>query len=64
MMLRERRIPPQPGMPFKVNHNFPPLDKNNVRIAAQDMKLSPRPGGDGKIKILLNSFDASVKHLV
>ncbi|MCJ1403878.1 hypothetical protein MMC11_007101 [Xylographa trunciseda] len=59
MMLRERKIPPQPGMPFKVNHNFPALDKINVRIAGKNMTLKPRPGGDGKIRVLLNSFDAS-----
>lgn len=61
MMLRERIIPPQPDLPFKVNHNFPPLEKINVRIAGKGMALRPRPGGDGLIKVLLNSFDASVR---
>ena len=59
MMLRERKIPSQPDMPFKVNHNFPQLDKINVRIAGKNMALKPRPGGDGKNRVLLNSFDAS-----
>ena len=59
MMLRERKVPPQPGMPFKINRNFPQLDKINVRIAGKNMVLKPRPGGDGKIRVLLNSFDAS-----
>lgn len=63
MMLRERKIPPQPGSPFVVNHNFPALADINVHIAGRDMMLKPRPGGDGKIKVLLNSFDASVRNI-
>jgi hypothetical protein len=65
MMLKERNIPPQPNAPFKINRNFLALDKLNVRIAGQGMTLKPRSGGDGRIRVLLNSFDASVslKHL-
>ena len=63
MMLRDRKIPPQPGIPFKLNHNFPQLDKVHVRIAGlsgKDMTLKPSPAAlDGKIKCLVNSFDAS-----
>ena len=59
MMLRDREIPPQPDAPFKINRNFPPLGKLNVHIADKNMKLRPRPDGDGKVKVLLNSFDAS-----
>ncbi len=59
MMLRDREIPPQPDSPFKINRNFPPLKKLNVHIAGKNMKLRPRPDGDGKVRVLLNSFDAS-----
>ena len=59
MMLRDREIPPQPDAPFKINRNFPPLEKHNVHIAGKNMKLRPRPAGDGKARVLLNSFDAS-----
>ena len=59
MMLRDREIPPQPDAPFKINRNFPPLEKLNVHIAGRNMKLRPRPDGDGKVRVLLNSFDAS-----
>lgn len=59
MMLRDREIPPQPDAPFKINRNFPPLEKLNIHIAGENMKLRPRPDGDGKVKVLLNSFDAS-----
>ena len=59
MMLRDREIAPQPDAPFKINRNFPPLEKLNVHIAGKNMKLRPRPDGDGKIRVLLNSFDAS-----
>ena len=59
MMLRERKVAPQPDMPFEINQNFAPLKQINVHIAGKDMKLKPRSGGDGKIKVLLNSFDAS-----
>lgn len=62
MMLREKKIPPQPGLPFVVNHNFPALADINVSIAGtgKDTVLKPRPGGDGRVKVLLNSFDAAV----
>ena len=59
MMMRDKLVPSQPDMPFEINRNFPPLKKLNVHIACKDMKLNPRPGGDGKVKVLLNSFDAT-----
>ena len=59
MMLRDREISPQPDAPFKINRKFPPLEKLNVHIAGRNMKLRPRPDGDGKVRVLLNSFDAS-----
>ena len=61
MMLRERSIPPQPGAPFEINHKYPPLSKMNIRIADRCIPLEPPLGGDGKRRLLLNNFDASVR---
>ena len=60
MMLREDSIPPQPGTPFVINHKYPPLSKMNVQIADRCIPFKPPLGGDGKRRLLLNSFDASV----
>lgn len=62
-MLRERAIPPQPGWPFTLNPNFPPLAQHNVRISTKTT-LKPSPKGDRKIKLLVNSFDASVSRMM
>ncbi|TLD20279.1 hypothetical protein PspLS_08702 [Pyricularia sp. CBS 133598] len=59
LMMRDKVIPAQPGWPFKINQRFPPLDPLNVRIATQHYPLKPSPKGDKRIKIMLNSFDAS-----
>lgn len=60
MMLRNNSIPPQPGAPFHMNRKFPPLQKMNVKIPRTCIGLKPAPGSDGKRKLLLNNFDASV----
>ncbi|KAK8017980.1 polyketide synthase [Apiospora marii] len=60
MMLKHRTIPAQPGVPFQINHRFPRLDKRNVRIALETTPLRPSPkSADGKIRMLVNTFDAS-----
>ncbi|KAF2639737.1 ketoacyl-synt-domain-containing protein [Massarina eburnea CBS 473.64] len=63
MMMKEKKIPSQPGLPFKLNRKFPKLDNVNVRIAglgSKDLTLRPSPAAsDGKIKCLVSSFDAS-----
>lgn len=59
LMMRHKVIPGQPGWPFRINHRFPPLEPLNVRIATQHYPLKPSPKGDKKIKIMINSFDAS-----
>ncbi|PVH97121.1 putative polyketide synthase [Periconia macrospinosa] len=63
MMMKEKKIPPQPGLPFKLNRKFPRLENVNVRIAGignKDLTLKPSPASsDGKIKCLVSSFDAS-----
>lgn len=60
MMQKSGRIPPQPGVPLKLNRKFPPLDRMHIQVADGTSKLRYRPHGDGKKKILLNNFDASV----
>jgi iterative type I PKS product template protein len=60
MMLKHRTIPSQPGVPFQLNHRFPRLDKRNVHIALEHRPLRPSPkSADGRIKMLVNTFDAS-----
>ena len=61
MLQKGGPIPPQPGMPFTLNPKFPPLEKAHIKIADGVMELQPRPTGDGKRKILVNNFDASVR---
>lgn len=60
LMLRERTIPPQPGWPFKINKKFPPLAQSNVRIPTKPTSLQASSKGGKQIKVLVNSFDASV----
>lgn len=62
MVLREGKIPPQPGMPFQVNPRLPDLARVNTHIAAENTSLQADPKGDGMKRIFLNSFDASVSH--
>ena len=59
MMLQKSTIPPQPGMPFKLNHKFPPLDKMNVIIPAKNMPFAASKNST-KRRLLVNNFDASV----
>ena len=61
MILKDGRIPPQPGMPFNLNSKFPPLDKIGIQIASRGMTLMPNPEGDGKKRLVVNSFDAAVR---
>ncbi|KAK3297920.1 beta-ketoacyl synthase [Chaetomium fimeti] len=59
MMLRDHQIPPQPGWPFKLNHKFPDLAKSNISIPTKPTALVPSPKSGGKVKLIVNSFDAS-----
>jgi acyl transferase domain-containing protein len=62
MMLRTHKIPPQPGMPFKLNPLFPDLLSKNVYIASKGMTLRPKKTG-APLRVFVNSFDASVSIL-
>ncbi|THV49550.1 hypothetical protein BGAL_0189g00030 [Botrytis galanthina] len=59
LILREGIIPTQPEWPFKLNHKFPDLEASNIVIADGKGRLVPRPNGDGKRRIVVNSFDAA-----
>ncbi|KAL2831415.1 hypothetical protein BDW59DRAFT_157843 [Aspergillus cavernicola] len=59
MALQKRTIPPQPGAPFKINRNFPPLKEMNVRIADDKIEFHKPLGGNGKRKVMVNNFDAA-----
>ncbi|KAH8698369.1 hypothetical protein BGW36DRAFT_293843 [Talaromyces proteolyticus] len=58
MMLQQRTIPPQPGMPFQMNHRFPDLGRMNVHIPSGAMPLYSADK-NSKLRVFLNSFDAS-----
>lgn len=59
LMMQKRIIPPQPGWPFKINHNFAALDAAHVKIADGTAPLRPSRDGNGLAKIIVNSFDAA-----
>lgn len=64
MMMKQRKIAPQPGLPFKINRKLPNLGPLHVRIAGtgsdDNLTLRPSPASaDGKIKCMINSFDSA-----
>ena len=60
MMMRKNAIPPHVGIKGRINQKFPPLDDVNVRIDRALAPFEARIGGDGKRRILLNNFNATV----
>ncbi|KAK4176239.1 hypothetical protein QBC36DRAFT_352777 [Triangularia setosa] len=59
MMLRKNIIPPHVGIRGRINQRLPPLADMNTHISFGKTPFLPRPGGDGKRKILINNFDAA-----
>lgn len=59
MIMQKGIIPPQPGWPFKINHNFADLDAVHIKIADGTSPLRPSRDGNGLAKIIVNSFDAA-----
>ncbi|KAK0739379.1 hypothetical protein B0T21DRAFT_285107 [Apiosordaria backusii] len=59
MILRNNMIPPHVGIKGKINQKLPPLADMNTHISFGKTPFLPRPGGDGKRKILINNFDAA-----
>ena len=62
MMMRKNAIPPHVGIKGRINEKFPPLDKINVRINRTMTPFVARAGGDGKRRVLLNNFNATVSY--
>ena len=63
-MLQKNIIPPHAGIKSRLNHKFPPLEKMNVFIANSQVEFKAHPGGDGRRKIMLNNFNATVSLLL
>ena len=60
MMIRKNAIPPHVGIKGRINHKFPPLDEVNVRIDRALAAFKAHAKGDGKRRVLLNNFNATV----
>ena len=63
-MLNKNSVPPQPGMPFQLNHKFPSLEKMNVVIPAHNIPFVKASKPDAKRRLLINNFDASVSTMI
>lgn len=59
-MMRKNAIPPHVGIKGRINHTFPPLDEVNVRIDRELTAFKAHARGDGKRRVLLNNFNATV----
>lgn len=59
-MMRKNAIPPHVGIKSRINDKFPPLEQVNVRIDRALSPFEPQTGADGKRRVLLNNFNATV----
>ena len=59
LMMRENAIPPHVGIKGKMNPKLAHLKDLNTHIAFKTTPFVPRPGSDGKRRILINNFDAA-----
>jgi len=60
LMLRNGgAIPPQPGYPFPLNKAFRDLEAANIKMADGKSCMKAWSKGDGRRKLLVNSFDAA-----
>ncbi|TLD11092.1 hypothetical protein PgNI_05168 [Pyricularia grisea] len=57
MMFEKNIIPPQAGLPAKLNPRFPPLSELNIDIPASVTEFKSAP--ERPRRILINNFDAS-----
>ena len=64
MMMRKDMIPPHVGIKGSINEKFPPLDEVGVCINRSLTPFKARAGGDGKRRVLLNNFNATVSRTV
>ena len=60
MMMRKNAIPPHVGIKGRINEKFPPLDQVNVRINRTVTPFQARSGSNGRRRVLLNNFNATV----
>ena len=60
MMMRKNAIPPHVGIKGRINTKFPPLDEVNVQIDRTLTPFKAHTRGDGKRRVLLNNFNATV----
>lgn len=60
MMMQKDVVPPHPGIKGHINHRFPPLAKMNVHIPGSQIAFKAPSGGDGRRRVLLNNFNATV----
>ena len=59
--MRKNAIPPHVGIKGRINEKFPPLEQVNVQINRSIAPFHPRAGADGKRRVLLNNFNATVR---
>ncbi len=59
-MMKKNAIPPHVGIKGRINEKFPPLDKVNVCINRALTPFKPQSGGNGRRRIMLNNFNATV----
>jgi hypothetical protein len=61
-MLKRGTIPPHPGIKTALNPSFPPLAEMNIDIPKAPRPFTAPPHGDGRRRILVNNFNATVSH--
>ncbi|KIX00034.1 uncharacterized protein Z518_10961 [Rhinocladiella mackenziei CBS 650.93] len=59
LMLQKDEIPPQVGMPAKLNVNYPRLEELNIQFPHEPVGFEASATSDGVRRILLNNFDAA-----
>ena len=60
-MLQKNIIPPHCGIKTRLNLSFPSLSDMNMHIAESPKIFKAQSGSDGKRRILLNNFNATVR---
>ena len=61
MVLKKETIPPQVGMPQNLGH-YSCLENGQILVPGNPISFSSPTVGQGRRKILVNNFDAAVRH--
>jgi acyl transferase domain-containing protein len=61
MVLKKEVIAPQVGMPQKLGH-YPCLENGQILVPGDQIPFSSPTAGQGRRRILVNNFDAAVRH--